>query len=281
MKKFFWIILYFFYINDSVAISSLDSLRERLRGPKAGAHQGGLFAYWPNTLENFEYARRMGSDIVEMDLRLSKDGIPVVYHDDKLDLWTECQGRVGSKTLKELQQCRFINSESAYIPSFEEVLVWAQGRVVIDAEFKDSVSIEPAIRLVQKYNSYAWTYFQAQGSREKYYTAHRLDPQIALLYTISDDQEDLKWALAQEDSLMILEIRKVTRKKHVIDAIHKAGKLVTENSWHMGFPFEIFGASCDKLFQLGIDIAISNRPKGCVQQRNRCVSVNKRCDQGI
>lgn len=48
------------------------TLRQRLTGPQAGAHQGGIFHFNPNTLQRFESARKDGADIIEMDLRSLK-----------------------------------------------------------------------------------------------------------------------------------------------------------------------------------------------------------------
>ncbi|OYZ23685.1 MAG: hypothetical protein B7Y39_03615 [Bdellovibrio sp. 28-41-41] len=255
----------------SASIPSLDALKMRLHGARAGAHQGGFFfGHWPNTLRNFESARSSGVDVVEMDLHLSKDGVPVVYHDDTLDLWTHCKGKVHDKTLEELKACRFKFSKSS-IPTYEEILVWSQGRVVVNAEFKDFESIEPAIRVVQKYDAYSWTYFQTKKSRERYNQAHNFDPKIALLYVISGS-DDLNWALSQDEALVLIELHKETRLPQFIDAIHASGRLVTENAWHLGSPYELFSASCRLMFDLGIDIVISNRPKGCVKQRNEFIA---------
>lgn len=252
-------------------VRALAALRERLKGPVAAAHQGGLFGATPNTIRAFEDARLAGIDVVEMDLHASADGVAVVYHDDDLSRWTECRGHVREKTVAELKQCRFRNSESAMIPTFEEVLDWSQGRVVVDAEFKDFESIAPALDLVRRREAYPWVYFQVQGNRQKYVRVRALDAGVALLFA-APTREALDWVLSlKDDFLLIVEIDDPTRSRENIAAIHAAGKLVTEDAWHLSSritPFELFASACGAAFEMDIDIAVSNRPSSCVGQRN-------------
>ncbi len=247
--------------------NSTQLLKDRIKGPSVGAHQGNVFATAPNTMEAFEFGRQAGANIIETDLHISKDGVPVVYHDKNLQDKTNCSGRVSDKTFAEIKLCTLLNTKNQKIPSFEEVLIWSNGRVVINAEFKDGAAIESAVAVVQKHSAHSWVYFQAKNNREYYDRAHRLDPNIVLLYVISADEADLQWALSQHESLAIIELHEGNRKASVILAIHKAGKLASEDSWHFSTFKELFGAACDRLFELGIDIAITNRTKSCVLQK--------------
>lgn len=47
-----------------------------------------------NTLESFRQAAAHGLSMVEFDVRLSRDGVPLVFHDDSLDRTTNGRGRV-------------------------------------------------------------------------------------------------------------------------------------------------------------------------------------------
>lgn len=250
-------------------LSDLEILRSRLKKASVGAHQGGMnFSAFPNTLKAFEKSRQQGSDMVELDLNTTKDGVPVVYHDESLDSWTNCKGKVRDKTLMEIKKCKFKFGSSQSIPTLEEVFAWSNSRIVINAEFKDSESIEPAIHLLQKWNAYSWVYFQTKKSHEKYYKARDLDSRVALLYVIRD-AEDLNWAInLNDDYLLVIELHKNVRTPEIIAAIHAANKLASENSWHFSKTLELFNAECDKVFNLGIDIAITNNPKKCVKQKN-------------
>ncbi len=54
------------------------------RPPRIIAHRGASTDYPENTLAAFDAALAQGSDGVELDLQLSRDGIPLVYHDRSL-----------------------------------------------------------------------------------------------------------------------------------------------------------------------------------------------------
>ena len=60
------------------------------------AHRGFSSRYPENTLLAFERALDLGADGAEFDVQLSKDGVPVVFHDESLQRITET--RVSSKT---------------------------------------------------------------------------------------------------------------------------------------------------------------------------------------
>ncbi len=57
-----------------------------------------------NTLPAFELAVRQGADAIELDIRLTADGVPVVLHDATLDRTTGGHGRVRALSLAELRE---------------------------------------------------------------------------------------------------------------------------------------------------------------------------------
>ena len=77
-------------------------LRRQTR-PLVIAHQGGD-GLWPgNTLYAFERAAAMGTDMLEMDLRVTADGAPVLMHDPTVDRTTDGRGRVAEMTLAQIK----------------------------------------------------------------------------------------------------------------------------------------------------------------------------------
>lgn len=238
-----------------------ESLRQRLTGFSVGAHRGGAYGLDSNTVHRFEKARRKGADIVEMDLRATKDGVPVVIHDEKLSGFGKSgRGVVSEMTLADVKRRRAFPCYP--IATFEEVLQWAKGRVVINAEFKTLDVIAPAIQLVQQYDALDWVYFQTKSDHARYEMARREDARVNLLYKPIDD-EDLRWALGLGDeNLVVIELYAPTRTPENIAQIHAHGKLASENSWHFSKTRELLGSACKKVYALGIDIAITERPEG-------------------
>lgn len=68
-------------------------------------HRGAHKFAPENTLEAYAAAMDYGADGVEIDPRISRDGVVYLLHDDTLDRTTSCQGKGRDKTYYELLQC--------------------------------------------------------------------------------------------------------------------------------------------------------------------------------
>ena len=64
------------------------------------AHRGGQPE---NTLAAFRLCKALGASGVEVDLMFTKDGCPVLFHDDTVDRTSNGSGRVGDFTLEEIK----------------------------------------------------------------------------------------------------------------------------------------------------------------------------------
>lgn len=125
--------IYLFFVYPG---RSMPDAMEKLRG-RAYAHRGLHSAHNgvpENTLEAFDVAARHGYGI-ELDVRLSSDGVPVVYHDDRLDRLCRIERRVDELTAEQLTKLRVAGS-SQFIPTFEEALRTVAGRVPLIVELK-------------------------------------------------------------------------------------------------------------------------------------------------
>jgi glycerophosphoryl diester phosphodiesterase len=106
------------------------------------AHRGFSGAAPENTLAAFRKAIEIGSDMIELDIHLSKDGRIVVIHDETLERTTNGRGKVVDHTLTDLKK---LDAGSPFggqfagerIPTLEEVLDLAKGRVLVNIEIKN------------------------------------------------------------------------------------------------------------------------------------------------
>ena len=92
-----------------------------------------------NSISAFRHSVELGFGI-ELDVRLSKDGVLVVFHDDTLDRMTGLSGRVIDYTAEELSAMRLAGTEDG-IPTFSEVLSLIGGRVPLLVEIKEDASV--------------------------------------------------------------------------------------------------------------------------------------------
>ena len=105
------------------------------------AHRGFSGAAPENTLSAFKKAIDIGVDVIELDVRFSKDGHLVVFHDDTLERTTRRIGKVAALTLQELKG---LDAGSWFgtsfagerIPTLTEVLELIRGRVLLNIELK-------------------------------------------------------------------------------------------------------------------------------------------------
>lgn len=105
------------------------------------AHRGASHYHPENTLSAFSNAISMKADMLELDVSLSKDGVPVVIHDNTLDRTTDGSGMVNNYDLSELKKLdagKWFDPayEGETIPTLEEVLKMSRGKIALNIEFK-------------------------------------------------------------------------------------------------------------------------------------------------
>lgn len=97
------------------------------------AHRGANTFAPENTMAAFKKAAQLGVDGLEFDVQLSKDGVPVIIHDEKLDRTTSGQGLVKDFTLANLQA---LDAGSWFAPEFSGAEIPTLDQVL--DEFRDS-----------------------------------------------------------------------------------------------------------------------------------------------
>jgi hypothetical protein len=98
---------------------------ERRRGVDIICHRGASEHAHENTLEAFRATFELGGGGNEFDIRITKDGVLVVFHDDMLDRLLEAYGDVSEYSWEQLQHFRFRNpgrfGAQCRIPTLVEV----------------------------------------------------------------------------------------------------------------------------------------------------------------
>ena len=125
----------------------------KLFAPRPGrpwviGHRGAMGHAPENTFASFEKGLELGADILELDIHLSRDGVPVVIHDATVDRTTDGSGPVVEHSVAELKRLdagvRFgAQWRGQHIPTLEEVLEWARGRTELLIEIKHDPSGMP------------------------------------------------------------------------------------------------------------------------------------------
>jgi glycerophosphoryl diester phosphodiesterase len=133
----------------------------RLLDPNARiviAHRGNRVRAPENTIEALQQAVDLGADAIEFDVRITRDGIPVVIHDPDVDRTTNGRGLVESFTFAEIQGldagARSPHSSGPVrVPALEEVLDRFP-RTPMVIEVKEIGAVEATEEMIRRFGAH-------------------------------------------------------------------------------------------------------------------------------
>jgi glycerophosphoryl diester phosphodiesterase len=108
------------------------------------AHRGVPRYAKENTIESFEKAMALGADMIEFDVRRTKDKVLIAYHN----------GLIQGYPIKDLTYegiSQMAKKHGFDIPTVEEVLKWAKGRIKLDVELKEEGYEKETVELLSGY----------------------------------------------------------------------------------------------------------------------------------
>lgn len=106
------------------------------------------------TIAGGERAIAMGADILEMDVRLTRDGHAVILHDAAVDRTTDGKGPVAGMSLAELKRLDAGGGER--VPTVAEFLAAVRGRAWVTLELKVVAAAERVVEAVRAADAFAW-----------------------------------------------------------------------------------------------------------------------------
>ena len=122
--------------------AGIGKRREDSKKMKVYAHRGYSGRYPENTMMAFRKAAETGCDGIELDVQLTKDGVVVVIHDEKIDRTTDGAGYVKDYTSEELRKFNAAVlfpevTDFQSVPTFDEYCAWVAGTgLVTNIEIK-------------------------------------------------------------------------------------------------------------------------------------------------
>lgn len=88
--------------------------------PKVIGHRGACGYAPENTLESIKTAAEMGIAWVEIDVKLTKDSVPIIFHDENLDRTTNGHGPVAETLYRDIEA---LDAGSWYADSFSGIKI--------------------------------------------------------------------------------------------------------------------------------------------------------------
>lgn len=230
-----------------------------MRYPRIIAHRCGGALAPENTLAGLRVAARLGCRGVEFDAMLSRDGVPVLIHDESLERTTAAHGAVADFPVAELRRCDAgLRHHPAFageaLPTLAEALgtcrelgLWAN--VEIKPSLGRDAETGTAVALVaREFDTIVLSSFSLESLMEAARVAGNL-PRALLVESISGD-----WL--------------GTLRQVGAQALHAARHLLTPDSMDSllgaGIPVAAYTVNrreeAERLFALGISAVFTDRP---------------------
>lgn len=103
------------------------------------SHRGDWRNFPENSLPAIESIIAMGADMMELDLKLTKDSVLVLSHDGTIDRCTNGRGRVSDYTYEELMQFRLrkghgVTTDTLHMPTLRQALEVCKDRICVNVD---------------------------------------------------------------------------------------------------------------------------------------------------
>jgi len=139
---------------DTCEKKLLDIIHEESRTEFVNyAHRGASEYYPENTMSSFDAGLEMGANGIETDVQITKDGIPVLFHDDTLTRVTGQDGAIADYTYEELLAFDVKKGDRTdKIMKFEDFLArYGERDITFAIELKRRGAAEAVVNLVRQY----------------------------------------------------------------------------------------------------------------------------------
>ena len=253
------------------------------------AHRGASDFYPENTLIAVDKAIELGADMIDIDVRMTKDNEIVVIHDETVDRTTNGTGNVSEMTLAEIQALdagswRDSKFADAKVPTLKEVLDLVDGRVTMLIEIKHHQSnhseiAKKLVEVIQKErNGYEWCILQSY--EEDYLEiVHDEDPKIQTKKLLVGEDSTPLLAFYMETKVQLG--RATKRDDEQLDALNPPyHTLSAKRIFRMhARGFKVYTYLIDDrdemimMLNAGVDGIITNRPDVLMQIRKEIAAL--------
>lgn len=228
------------------------------------AHRGGAYEFEENTMEGFRACYERGIRGFETDVRMTKDGVLVLLHDDKLDRTHNASGPVEEKTADELKDVQTKKGQAFLL--LEDYLKYFQNKpgVYLELEMKTSnKELYPDARIDEYCDKlYAMTKKYKPAKSDYLFTSFDERPLVAMR------KLDADWPIAiiagKPLSLEFIERAKRLQATHIACKISGTSRELVQKAQEMGYKVNGWpGHNVEDYYLaigLGLDVACTDIP---------------------
>lgn len=135
----------------AIILTPAKAQDSKIKMPQRGlcAHRGCMDTHPENTLPALKEAARLGAQMIEFDIQLTKDSVLVIMHDDSVDRTTNGKGNVSDLTYKYIRSLdagikKSEKFKGTLVPTFEEVLAVMPQNVWLNCHLKGDEAVGKA-----------------------------------------------------------------------------------------------------------------------------------------
>ena len=217
--------------------------------PLVIAHRGNSSVTLENSLESIRSALSLNVDMIEVDVRLSRDRVLYVMHDKASGRTAEKNIDVEESTSEEINRIRLKNGEQ--VPTLAALLNLISGACGLNIEIKskEAGALTAELLLLSRYQGYI---LLSSFLEEELEGAHRVMPALPLSIIFDNfTTRDVTAYCAK--GYDVISLRKKTVSKKLIDSCHDKG--IRVYVWTVDDEQEM-----KNLIKLGVNGIYSNRP---------------------
>ncbi|MET7606318.1 glycerophosphodiester phosphodiesterase [Streptomyces avermitilis] len=150
-----------------------------MRTVTAVAHRGDPYRVRENTIDSLRSALRQGADAVEIDVRLTRDGVPVLLHDETLKRLWELDRPLRSLSWDEVR-----GLTDGGVPTLVDALAaTGESRMLLDLPGADPRSVRRIVDVIREYGAGERVYYCAGAPAMLAVRAADPAAEIALTWT--------------------------------------------------------------------------------------------------
>ncbi|MCC9135652.1 glycerophosphodiester phosphodiesterase family protein [Pontibacter silvestris] len=235
------------------------------KSPLILAHRGGPDKGYPeNNLATFKHTlKHVPNAILEMDVRMTKDSVIVLLHDESLERETTGSGLLNTITWEEADKLRLKDITGEVTPYhmslFEDVLDSVCGKTILAIDAKPGIDLDRMLNALQDKNCLS-SVFIILYSIEDAVKVHQIYPELMLAVGV-DNMEKLE--KIKEAGLPFKNIVALTpgslQSREFYNVLHQHGMLGSMGTYG-AFDENASDEAYLKLYQEGVDIITTDRP---------------------
>ncbi|PKM63320.1 MAG: hypothetical protein CVU97_00670 [Firmicutes bacterium HGW-Firmicutes-21] len=145
------------------ALTTMFVANSMTRTPIIIGHRGNPSQAPENSISGYLKAIENGADVVETDIKLTKDGKVVIMHDGTIDRTTTGTGDVTAMTLDQLKQFNLWGPNDMFknqypnekIPTLEEMFIAVKptnAKIFVEIKTNDPNIVQPMVNLIKQYD---------------------------------------------------------------------------------------------------------------------------------